>query len=137
MTPEIRNWLLAELRFPVLATISPSGMPSQSVMWFDLDPDRRDSILMNTRVGRRKERHLRRDSRASLIFPEGYFSRTFEGRIEIDDDRERSLVDIQALARRYGSDPKRFERQERVTLRFRVERTHSQRSQAAAPKKDR
>ncbi len=132
ITPEIREWLMAKLRFPVLATISSSGMPTQSVMWFDLDPDRPDTILMNTRVGRRKEHHLRRDNRASLIFPEGYFSRTFAGRIDLDDDRARSLDDIKRLARRYGSDPSRFEGQERVTMRLHVERTHSQFSVGAA-----
>ncbi|MFN2484565.1 MAG: pyridoxamine 5'-phosphate oxidase family protein [Candidatus Limnocylindria bacterium] len=132
ITPDIREWLLARLRFPVLATVSSGGMPSQSVMWFDLDPEREDTILMNTRVGRRKERHLRRDNRASLIFPEGYFSRTFVGHVELDDDRAKSLADITALAERYGSDPTRFEGQERVTLRLRVERTHSQFSVGAA-----
>ena len=132
ITPDIREWLKAKLRFPVLATISSSGMPSQSVMWFDLDPERSDTILMNTRVGRRKERHLRRDNRASLIFPEGYFSRTFVGRVEFDDDRVRSLADIKALAERYGSDPTRFDGQERVTMRLHVERTHSQLSVGAA-----
>ena len=137
LSPEIRAWLLAELRFPVFATIASNGMPSQSVMWFDLDPERDDTIVMNTRVGRRKERHLRRDNRASLIFPEGYFSRSFEGRVDLDDDRVRSLEVIQALARRYGSDPARFEGQERVTLRLRIERSHSQNSVGAAPRRDR
>jgi len=136
LTAEIRDWLLAELRFPVLATISSSGRPSQSVVWFDLDPQRHDTILMNTRVGRHKESHLRRDNRASLIFADGYFSRSFDGRVELDDDRARSLEDIQALARRYGSDPSRFDGQERVTLRLRIERTHSQWSVAAAPRRD-
>lgn len=137
LTPNIREWLLTELRFPVLATISSDGLPSQSVMWFDLDPEREDTILMNTRVGRRKERHLRRDNRASLIFPEGYYSRTFEGTVELDDDRARSLRDIKALADRYGSNPDRFDGQERVTLRFHVDKTHSQLSAAAMPRKDR
>ena len=36
---DLRAWLLAELRYPVLAVNSASGAPSQSVMWFDLDPD--------------------------------------------------------------------------------------------------
>ena len=34
--------LMQELRFPVMATIGTrSGMPSLSVIWFDLDPDQR------------------------------------------------------------------------------------------------
>ena len=66
-----RDWLIAELRFPVMATIRSDGMPSQSVVWFDLDPDGTDTILMNTRAGRLKHRHLRRDPRVSLCFEDG------------------------------------------------------------------
>ena len=136
LTPEIREWLLAELRFPVLATISADGLPSQSVMWFDLDPERPDTILMNTRVGRRKERHLRRDRRASLCFADGYFYRTIEGDADLDDDRDRSLADIKRLALRYGSDPSIFDGQHRVTIRLRVERLRSHGS-VARPRRDR
>ena len=122
LPPEVRDWIMAELRYPVLATIGPSGFPSQSVVWFDLDPDKPDTIVMNTRVGRRKDRHLRRDPRASLCFADGYDYVTLEGRVELDDDVVRALADIQAIARRYGSDPARFDGQERVTIRLRVER---------------
>ena len=124
LTPELRDWLTAELRFPVLATIAPNGMPSQSTIWFDVDPESEDTILMNTRIGRRKERHLRRDSRASLCFNAGYDYVTLEGRVELDDDRARSLDDIKAIARRYRSNPAAFDGQERVTIRLRVERIH-------------
>lgn len=124
LPPEIRDWLLAERRFPVLATIAPDGTPSQSTMWFDLDRDRGDTVVMNTRVGRRKERHLRRDPRASVCFNDGYDYVTLEGAVELDDDRERSMADIRAIARRYASDPAKFDGQERVTIRLRVERIH-------------
>ncbi len=124
LSQELRDWLTATLRFPVLATIAPNGLPSQSTIWFALDPAREDTILMNTRIGRRKERHLRRDPRASLCFNDGYDYVTLEGSVELDDDRERSLEDIRALARRYRSDPARFDGQERVTVRLHVERVH-------------
>ena len=122
--PEISGWLMERLRFPVLATIAPDGLPSQSTMWFDLDRGRDDTIVLNTRIGRRKDRHLRRDPRASLCFSDGYDYITLEGRVDLDDDRERSLADIKGIARRYGSDPALFEGQERVTIRLRVERIH-------------
>lgn len=122
--PELRDWLTSELRFPVLATIAPDGLPSLSTMWFDVDPERDDTILLNTRIGRRKDRHLRRDPRASLCFNQGYDYVTLEGRVELDDDRERSLDDIKAIARRYRSNPAAFDGQERVTIRLRVERIH-------------
>ena len=122
LTPELREWLTAEVRYPVLAIVTPSGAPNQSVMWFDLDPERTDTILMNTKVGRAKERFLRNDPRVSLCFEEGLFWVALQGTIEIDDDRERSLEDIQALARRYGSRPEQFDGQQRVTIRMRVEK---------------
>lgn len=53
---QAREWLLRELRFPVLAIVTPNGAPNQSVMWFDLDPERRDTIVMNTKSGRAKNR---------------------------------------------------------------------------------
>lgn len=119
---DLRDWLTAELRYPVLAVLTPDGSPNQSVMWFDIDPEQPDTILMNTKVGRAKERFLRNDPRVSLCFEEGLFWVALQGTIEIDDDRERSLEDIQALARRYGSRPEQFDGQQRVTIRMRVEK---------------
>jgi PPOX class probable F420-dependent enzyme len=122
ISDELRAWLMSSLRFPVLAVITPDGAPSQSVMWFDLDPDDPDTILMNTRIGRAKERYLRRDPRVSLCFEEGLTWVALKGRIELDDDRERSMADILALARRYRSTAREFAGQERVTIRMRVEK---------------
>ena len=122
LTDDLRAWLMRTLRFPVLAVIAPDGTPSQSVMWFDLDPHAPDTILMNTKVGRAKERYLRRDPRVSLCFEDRLTWVALKGRIEIDDDRERSLADIQALARRYRDDPGEFDGQERATIRMKVEK---------------
>ena len=119
---DLRDWLTADLRYPVLAVLTPDGSPNQSVMWFDLDPDDRDTILMNTKVGRAKERFLRRDPRVSLCFEDGLFWVALQGTAELDDDRDRSLEDIKALARRYGSRPEQFDGQQRVTIRMRVEK---------------
>ncbi len=122
LSDELREWLMAELRYPVLAVLTDDGAPSQSVMWFDLDPDRHDTILMNTKVGRAKDRYLRRDPRVSLCFDEALTWVALRGRVELDDDRERALADIQALARRYGDDPAEFNGQQRVTIRMLVEK---------------
>jgi PPOX class probable F420-dependent enzyme len=121
LTDELREWLTAELRYPVLAIVTPAGWPNQSVMWFELDADRPDTILMNTKIGRAKERFLRRDPRVSLCFEEGLTWIALQGRVELDDDRERALEDIQRLARRYRSGDT-FAGQQRVTLRMRVEK---------------
>ena len=122
LSDELRDWLMAELRYPVLAVLTDEGAPSQSVMWFDLDPDRPDTILMNTKVGRAKDRYLRRDPRVSLCFEDALIWVALRGRVELDDDRERALADIQALARRYGDDPADFDGQQRVTIRMLVEK---------------
>lgn len=118
----LRGWLLAERRYPVLAVLDSDGGPNQSVMWFDLDPEHPDTILMNTKVGRAKERFLRRDPRASLCFEEDMTWIALQGTVELDDDREASMRDIRALAERYGSNPDQFNGQQRVTLRMRIER---------------
>ena len=122
LTDDLRDWLVAELRYPVLAVVTGDGAPSQSVMWFELDAERPDTILMNTRIGRAKERFLRRDPRVSLCFEEGLTWVALRGRVELDDDRERSMADILRLARRYESTAREFAGQERVTIRMRVEK---------------
>lgn len=119
---DLRDWLLARPRYPVLAVLDSDGAPNQSVMWFDVDPSRPDTILMNTKVGRAKERFLRRDPRASLCFEEDYDWIALQGTCELDDDQEASMRDIRALAERYGADPDQFTGQQRITIRLRVER---------------
>lgn len=122
LSDELRAWITAELRYPVLAVLTDEGAPSQSVMWFELDPERPDTILMNTKVGRAKERYLRRDPRVSLCFEGELRWVALRGKVELDDDRERALADIQRLAVRYGDDPHGFDGQQRVTIRLRVEK---------------
>jgi PPOX class probable F420-dependent enzyme len=122
LTDDLRAWLMSTLRYPVLAVLTPDGAPSQSVMWFDIDPENADTILMNTKVGRAKERFLRADPRVSVCFEEGLTWVALQGTVELDDDRERSMADILGLARRYGSSGREFPGQERVTIRMRVER---------------
>ena len=122
LTDDLRAWLMRTLRFPVLAVLTGDGAPNQSVMWFDLDLQQADTILMNTKVGRAKERFLRRDPRVSLCFEDELTWVALQGSVELDDDRDRSLADIQDLARRYGSNPAEFEGQQRATIRMRVEK---------------
>jgi PPOX class probable F420-dependent enzyme len=122
LTDDLQAWLMRTLRFPVLAVLTGDGSPNQSVMWFDLDPQHADTILMNTKVGRAKERFLRRDPRVSLCFEDELTWVALQGSVELDDDRDRSLADIQDLARRYGSNPAEFDGQQRATIRMRVEK---------------
>ena len=121
LTDELRDWLMEKLRYPVLAVLTDQGAPSQSVMWFDLDAEP-DTILMNTKEGRAKARYLRRDARASLCFEDELTWIAMHGSVELDEDRERALEDIRALAVRYGDDPDEFNGQQRLTIRLKVDK---------------
>jgi PPOX class probable F420-dependent enzyme len=110
------------LRFPVMATIGKDCMPKLSVIWFDLDPERDDVVLMNTLAGRVKDRQLRRDPRVSLCFEDGTDYVTIEGRAELSDDHEKALANIWAMARRYGQGEGSFAMGDRVDITVHVER---------------
>jgi PPOX class probable F420-dependent enzyme len=122
LTDDLRDWLMRELRYPVLAVNSADGPPSQSVMWFDLDPDQPDTIVMNTMVRRLKYRQLQEDPRVSLLFEDGLKWVAMRGTVEMDATFEPALQSIQDLARRYKGDPERYAGQERVIIRMRVEK---------------
>lgn len=121
LTDELRAWLTSELRHPVMAVNAADGPPSQSVMWFDLDPERPDVIIMNTMVRRLKYRQLQADPRVSLLFEDGMTWVAMRGTVEMDADFDRALANIGELARRYGKDPERYAGQERVIVRLHVE----------------
>ena len=122
LSPELRDWVLGELRYAVLAINSADGPPSQSVMWFDLDPDEPDVILMNTKPERMKYRQLQRDPRVSVLFENGMDWTALHGTVTLDDTFQPALDHIQALARRYGGDPSRFDGQARVIIRIKVDK---------------
>jgi PPOX class probable F420-dependent enzyme len=119
LKPEHREWLLAEKRWAVMATVGKGGMPSQSVVWFDLDPDE-DVVLANTLAGRLKHRHLQRDPRVSFCIEDGTHYLTIEGRAELSPDP--GMAGIWAMARRYGEGEGSFAVGERINIRVRIER---------------
>ncbi|HUF06545.1 MAG TPA: pyridoxamine 5'-phosphate oxidase family protein [Candidatus Binatia bacterium] len=122
LTDDLRAWLTSELRYPVLAINTADGPPNQSVMWFDLDPEAPDTILLNTMVRRLKYRQLQEDPRVSLLFEAGLTWVAMRGTVELDADFDRAQEGIRSLARRYGGDPDRYAGQERVVIRMRVEK---------------
>jgi PPOX class probable F420-dependent enzyme len=117
---------LEEKHFGVLATVNKDGSPQQSVMWYE---PRGDTIMMNTLRGRKKDRNLLSDSRASLCVEDGYRYVTMDGTISMMEDPAVAQADIAALARRYHG-PEEGERmardvfapQERVTLLLTIQR---------------
>ena len=114
---------LREKRFAVLGTINADGSPHLTVMWYILEDD--CTILMNTKAGRVKDRHMRRDPRVSVCVSDGYKFVTLSGNVEIIDDHEVAQRDIFRLSTRYHGEEKarlqmqnQFSRERRVTLRL-------------------
>lgn len=119
---------LNEKRFAVLATLNPDGTAQQTTMWYLLEGD---TIVMNTKAGRLKERNLRREPRISICIEDGYRYVTISGRVEMIDDPETAQNDIHRLSTRYHGAEKAaqqmvnmFSKEKRVTLRLKCERIH-------------
>ena len=116
---DVREFL-EEKRFGVLGTMNADGSLQQTVMWYELHGG---TIMMNTKRGRKKERNLGRDPRASLCVADGYRYVTLNGTIKTIEDQATTQADIATLARRYH-DPRKAEEmvrdvfapQERITL---------------------
>jgi len=116
---------LNEKRFAVLATINSDGTPQLTTMWYLLEGD---TIVMNTKAGRLKERNMRRDPRIAICVEDGYNYVTISGTVEMIDDPEIALRDIYRLAVRYdGEEAARqqvadqFSKERRVTLHLKCE----------------
>jgi PPOX class probable F420-dependent enzyme len=112
-------------RFAALATINRDGTPQLTAMWYLLEDD---TIVMNTKVKRTKERNMRRDPRISVCILEGYSYVTVSGRVEMIDDQEIAQKDIYRLAVRYNGEEEarrqvreQFSKEQRVTLRLKCE----------------
>ena len=120
LTDQMQHFL-DEPRYGVLATINADGSPQQTVMWFAREGD---TIMMNTLRGRKKDRNIARDGRASLCVENGTTYLTLTGTIAFEGDAEQGLADIAKLARRYvGPDAgAEFAGQERVTLRLTIDK---------------
>jgi PPOX class probable F420-dependent enzyme len=117
---------LRELRFAVLATINHDGTPQLTTMWYILEDD--GTITMNTKIGRAKERNMRRDSRISICIEDGYKFVTINGTVEMIDDQKIAQHDIYRLSARYHGEAKarrqmeeQFSKETRVTLRLQPE----------------
>jgi PPOX class probable F420-dependent enzyme len=118
---------LQELRFAVLATINQDGTPQLTTMWYLLEDD--GTILMNTKVGRLKERNVRRDPRVSICIEDEYNFLTINGTVQLIDELKRSQHDIYRLSARYHGEEKakrqlqeQFSKEIRVSLRLKPER---------------
>ncbi|GII84708.1 PPOX class F420-dependent enzyme [Sphaerisporangium siamense] len=83
----------------ILGTLNPDGSPQTSVVWVGRDGD---DVLISTAQGRRKEKNLRRDPRASLCVYDKADPLTYievRGTATVTEDAGRALA--VALAERY------------------------------------
>ena len=109
LTVEQRAFL-EEVHFAVLGTVSASGAPHLTVMWYLLDGD---EIMFNTVATRAKASNLDRDARVSLLVYDstGYRYLRIDGPVRRVDDPKIGQADIRRLALRYyGGDEARVER---------------------------
>lgn len=116
---------LNEQHFAVLATINNDGTPQLTTMWYLLEGD---TIVMNTKAGRIKERNMRRDPRIAICVEDGYNYVTISGNVEMIDDPEIAQRDIYRLATRFDGEEsarrqmaEQFSKEHRVTLHLKCE----------------
>ena len=102
-----------------VTTLREDGSPHLTDRWIDNDSD---DIMFNTAVGRAKERHLRKDPRASLLVvdPENTYQwLAVSGPAELTTEGADAQID--KLAKKYlGKDeyPWRSPDEERITVRI-------------------
>jgi PPOX class probable F420-dependent enzyme len=118
LTEKARRFL-TDPNFAALATTNGDGSPQVSAMWVHLDGD---YVLMNTALGRYKERNLRRDPRLAITVTDRenpYDKVTIRGRVVEFIEGERAENDIDNLSRKYTGQfpyPWRASGEHRVTM---------------------
>jgi len=119
LSPDVRSFLTAQIRYGTIATINPDGSPHQIVIWFLLRSDEPlgEHLVVNSRRGRRWPSNLEHDGRANLTVFEAEDAVTVECHVEQTYDDECAQADIAEMARRYDAD----EMAEREIARFRTE----------------
>jgi PPOX class probable F420-dependent enzyme len=116
--------LLTGRNFAHVAAIRPDGTPHVSVVWIDAADDR---VLVNSAVGRVKDRYLRRDPRVSVTVHEEadpYRWLRVDGVVEEFVTGEEAERHIDTLNRRYhdGEAWTYNPEQQRVMYRIRPDR---------------
>ena len=123
LTAEDRE-LLRGRNYAHFVTLDPDGSPHATPLWIDVDDE--GFVLVNTAVGRRKDRNVRRDPRVALSLHEQddpYRWLSVSGTVTGSVGEPEALRHIAALARRY--DDREWvpvTGQERVIYRIRPDR---------------
>jgi PPOX class probable F420-dependent enzyme len=83
--------------FVNIATVQPDGSPQVSPVWVKRDGD---DVLISTTVGRRKEKNLRRDPRATVLlqpFDDPYSYAEIRGSATLSTEGGQELIDELSL----------------------------------------
>lgn len=122
--------LLSSKNFGILATLMDDGSPHATVVWVDY---RDGYVLINTAVGRVKQKNVSRDPRVSLCVIDSsnpYHMVSIRGRV-VEQVHEGADEHIDRLAERYlglSKYPFKAQGEERVILKVKVEHVYHQRS---------
>ena len=120
LSAEVRD-LLSAPTYWMLATMNPDGRPQVNPMWIDLEGD---NIVLNTAIGRLKEKNMRRDPRVTLSVtdPDNPFAYVeIRGNVVEYIEGDEAEAGIDSLAQKYlGKDvyPWRSEGERRLKLRI-------------------
>jgi PPOX class probable F420-dependent enzyme len=122
---------LEEPHHAVMATITASGTPQLTVMWYALHPTE-DVVLLNSSRGLLKVQNLQRDPRMALCVEDGPRYVTLEGPAALVADRGEQERDVNEhiapryIGQRLGS--RRWEvikGSDRIGIRMRIARMHA------------
>lgn len=120
MIPEKFSDLMEKKVFAGLATIMPDGTPQVTPVWIDFDGE---NLLVNTAVGRQKDKNLQRDPKVSVMLmdPENPYryleirGKVVERTLDGADDH------INKMAKKYlGQDVYPFRQADEVRVLYKV-----------------
>lgn len=116
--------LLRGRNYAHFVTLNPDGSPHVAPLWIDVDDD--GYVLVNTAVGRKKDRNVRRDPRVAVSLHEQddpYRWLSIQGTVTSFVGEPEALEHIGSLARRYDDRVwTSVPGQERVIYRIRTDR---------------
>jgi hypothetical protein len=133
LSDAVRSFITATPpRYASIATTNADGTPHQNVIWYLARRDASgDSLVLNSRRGRRWPTNLDRTRRASLAIHAGEVAVTLRCGVVDIYDGERAQLDIEEMARRYDpperGDPRmeRFRTEDRISFVLRPLRVHT------------
>ena len=127
--PDTVRRFLEDHRFGVVGSVNPDGSAQQALVWYLVVGD---TIVVNSKEGRRWPSNLRRDRRMSFAVYDGASWVGLNGGVEVVDDPVLAQADIATMARL--NDPpdvaaasiRIFEGQQRVSFLLRPTAIHAE-----------